>query len=261
MALRADYRNALLQAVDPKQQSAKDQIYSRPLETVPNFVFDKRVVDVFPDMLERSVPGYWWLTEMTGVLAKKYHQPGTRIYDLGCSLGATTFSIHHHLAGEDPKITAIDRSPAMISHITDNPHTKTLGQHFQIICEDVLQAELEDASIVILNFTLQFIPPEQRAGLLDKIYHALVPGGVLILSEKAVIDNPIENQMVHEVHQHFKSVCGYSKIEVDQKNQAIREVMKIDTLQRHRDRLHEAGFSSVTQWMQCLNFFSLIAEK
>ena len=35
-----------------------DNLFAKPLGKIENFSFDKAVVDVFPDMIRRSVPGY-----------------------------------------------------------------------------------------------------------------------------------------------------------------------------------------------------------
>ena len=71
----------------------RDRLYAEPQSDVEAFVFDGRVAAVFPDMIRRSVPGYGTVIAMTGVIAARYHQPGTAIYDLGCSQGASTLSM------------------------------------------------------------------------------------------------------------------------------------------------------------------------
>ncbi|HHA18513.1 MAG TPA: carboxy-S-adenosyl-L-methionine synthase CmoA, partial [Methylophaga sp.] len=54
-----------------------DDIYASPLNEILDFRFDERVVDVFPDMIQRSVPGYGTLISTIGVLAAKYAQANT----------------------------------------------------------------------------------------------------------------------------------------------------------------------------------------
>ena len=48
---------------------------------------------------------------------------------------------------------------------------------------------IENASIVVLNLTLQFVDVEKRSKLIKKIYDGLIPGGVLIISEKIHFDD------------------------------------------------------------------------
>lgn len=48
---------------------------------------------------------------------------------------------------------------------------------------------MSDASFIVLNFTLQFIERQARQAIISSLYDALVPGGVLILSEKCREDD------------------------------------------------------------------------
>ena len=64
----------------------QDRIYATAHQQVTRFSFDDTVVRVFPDMIRRSVPGYATIIDMIGVLAARYAQPDTCLYDLGLSL-------------------------------------------------------------------------------------------------------------------------------------------------------------------------------
>ena len=70
-----------------------DNIYAKALNKVDDFKFDESVVDVFPDMIQRSVPGYETIVHTIGELAKIAVTPNTVVYDLGCSLGAVSLSV------------------------------------------------------------------------------------------------------------------------------------------------------------------------
>ena len=67
-------------------KSSRDTLYADTLADPGLFTFDQAVVGVFPDMIQRSVPGYATVIAMTGLLAARHARPGTRIYDLGLSL-------------------------------------------------------------------------------------------------------------------------------------------------------------------------------
>jgi len=124
---------------------------------------------------------------------------------------------------------------------------------------DILELDFQPCSVVALNFTLQFIAPEQRLALLTRIHQSLLPGGALILSEKLRFEDPLEQQLLTDLHIGFKRANGYSELEIAQKRSALDNVMKPDSLEQHRERLLGAGFSQVIPWFQCLNFTSLIA--
>ncbi|MDU8456174.1 MULTISPECIES: carboxy-S-adenosyl-L-methionine synthase CmoA [Pseudomonas syringae group] len=240
-----------------------DRIFAQPLTQVPDFAFNEDVVRVFPDMIKRSVPGYPTIVENLGVLAAQFAQPETVLYDLGSSLGAVTQALRRHVRSEGCEVIAIDNSSAMVERCREYLNAQnSMFQELlpvQVIEGDILALEFKPASVVALNFTLQFIAPEQRLTLLGRIRDALVPGGALILSEKLRFDDEQEHALLTDLHIAFKRANGYSDLEIAQKRSAIENVMKPDSLEEHRQRLLAAGFSKVVPWFQCLNFTSLIA--
>ena len=244
-----------------KQQP--DRLFAQPVQQVPDFVFNEDVVRVFPDMIKRSVPGYPTIVENLGVLAARFAQPDTALYDLGSSLGAVTQALRRHVRTERCRVIAIDNSPAMVERCREYLHAQdSMFQELlpvEVIDADILALEFQPASLVALNFTLQFIEPSQRLALLRRIRQALVPGGALILSEKLRFEDVEEHALLNELHLDFKRANGYSELEIAQKRSAIENVMKPDSLEQHRERLLAAGFSKVVPWFQCLNFASLIA--
>jgi len=114
---------------------------------------------------------------------------------------------------------------------------------------------------VILNFTLQFISPENKAAIVDRIFSGLNPGGALILSEKVICESAQEQERVESLYFDFKRHNGYNDLEISQKRDALENVLKLDTRPRHVDRLRSAGFSVVDEWFHCLNFASFLAVK
>jgi tRNA (cmo5U34)-methyltransferase len=239
-----------------------DQLFAKPLEQVPDFVFNEDVARVFPDMIKRSVPGYPTIVENIGVLAGHFAQPDSLLYDLGCSLGAVTQALRRHVRVEGCKVLAVDNSSAMVERCRE--YLQAQDAMFQellpaaVVQADILNLQWQPASLVALNFTLQFIAPGQRLELLSQIRQTLLPGAALILSEKLCFtDN--QQHLLTDLHLAFKRANGYSELEIAQKRSAIEKVMLPDTLEQHRERLLAAGFTQVIPWFQCLNFASLVA--
>lgn len=239
----------------------RDQIYSSSLEQVKDFTFDKTVVEVFPDMIQRSVPGYSTIISTIENLTEKFHQADSNLYDLGCSLGAATLSMRKAVVKENCKVFGIDNSQAMVDKCRLHIKAYKSDVPVEITMADIMEYPLEDASVVVMNFTLQFLPPEQREVMLAKIYRALKPGGVLILSEKLKWKNEQVNEVINDLHLDFKRANGYSELEISQKRSAIENVMKIDSESTHLNRLQQVGFDSASIWYQCFNFASFIAIK
>jgi tRNA (cmo5U34)-methyltransferase len=239
----------------------RDNIYANPLGEVAGFSFDQSVVEVFPDMIQRSVPGYTTIVAMIGTLAERFAQAGSRCYDLGCSLGAATLAMRHRIPAADCEIIALDNSPAMIERARAVLAADSGQIPVQLICDNLQNVPVENASVAVLNFTLQFIPVGERREILQKIYDGLRPGGVLIISEKIDFTDRDHRALMIDLHHAFKRANGYSELEVAQKRNALENVLIPETLDTHRERLKGVGFTSVDVWFQCFNFASMIAIK
>lgn len=239
----------------------KDQLFAAPLSQMGDFCFDEQVVEVFPDMIQRSVPGYSNILSAIGMMTERFAQPGSRLYDLGCSLGAATLMMRRHLPFDDCHIIAVDNSAAMIERCRSHLNAFKSTTPVELIEGDVCDIKIEDASVVVLNFTLQFIEPEQRLGLLQRIYRGLRPGGLLILSEKFKFEEGPVSDLIVDLHLDFKRANGYSELEISQKRTLLENVLRADTVATHKARLHQAGFAHSDLWFQCFNFGSLVAIK
>ncbi len=239
----------------------KDNIYSESLANIANFSFDAQVADVFSDMIERSVPGYRSIITMIETLTEHYAQPGSNLYDLGCSLGGATLSMRRGLKTDNCRIIAVDNSAAMVERCRKALGSDHTCAGVEVIEGNILSTEISNASVVVLNFTLQFIPPEDRLQLLERIANGMRPGGVLILSEKVVFNDAHLNELLADIHHDFKRAHGYSDLEISQKRNALENVLVPETIANHRERLSRAGFASVDVWFQCFNFMSMLAVK
>jgi tRNA (cmo5U34)-methyltransferase len=239
----------------------EDRIYAQPHDRLVDFEFNEGVARVFPDMIRRSVPGYGTLITLIGLLAEQYAQPGTHLYDLGCSLGAATLAMRRRVPHHDCRIVAIDNSAAMVERCRNNIAEDVAPIEVDVICGDIREQSIENASVVVLNFTLQFLPPEDRLALLKKICDGMAPGGVLLLSEKITFADEIEKELQNSLHLSFKRANGYSDLEISQKRTALENVLIPETVAQHQARLAEAGFFHSQQWFQCFNFVSLLAIK
>ncbi len=240
--------------------SSKDDVYARPMESIDAFRFDESVADVFKDMIERSVPGYGLILQLIGLLAERYAQPRTQVWDLGCSLGASTLQLRRH-APASCTIIGVDNSAAMVDRCQANVGRDHSAAPCQIVQQDVRDTEFDSASVVVLNFTLQFIPDAERAAILKRIYDGLVPGGVLLLAEKVVYDDAEKQSLMTELHHDFKKLQGYSDLEIAQKRAAIENVLVPNTEAQHISRLHNAGFQTAMRCMHCLNFSAFLGIK
>jgi len=238
-----------------------DFIYSKPLKEISGFTFDKKVAAVFPDMIKRSVPGYATVIAMTGVLAGQYAQANSKCYDLGCSLGESSFAMADATRDIDCTIIAIDNSQQMLDECRKRLLLIGAAERVNLLCADILDVDFERVSVAVMNYTLQFIDISERDALMKRLFDALLPGGILLLSEKIKFEDEQANHRLIDMHHAFKKANGYSDLEISQKRTALENVLLPETIEDHKLRLTKAGFENIDIWFQCFNFISLIAHK
>ena len=211
----------------------EDTIYKADEGTDP-FRFDDRVAQVFPDMLRRSIPGYAASIEAIGSLAARYVRPHTRCYDLGCSLGAATLAMRQGMTVPGCRIIAVDSAPAMIERcreiVAEDDKLSPSSTKVDIVEQDIRETEIQNASMVVLNYTLQFLPPDDRDLLLERIAAGTNDGGLLVLSEKVVDENPQMEKLLVELHHEHKRRNDYSALEVSRKRAALENVLIPETV-------------------------------
>jgi tRNA (cmo5U34)-methyltransferase len=240
----------------------QDQIYLKKQNKINDFVFDKNVADVFEDMIKRSVPGYELTVSIIKSLVEQYALSDSYCYDLGCSLGAGVLAMQKGINNKkDCSIIAVDNSSAMIEQCRKNIKKCNDKTPVNIICADVLDVEIKRASVVVLNFILQFISKAKRDSFLKNIYKGMLSGGVLFISEKIDFLDKKEKQFIQDLHYSFKKNNGYSELEIKQKRDALENVLIPETVSAHKKRLKQIGFKDVYVCLKYLNFVSIVAIK
>jgi len=241
---------------------SKDQIYEQQEAEIGSFEFNAAVADVFPDMLRRSIPGYDASITAIGRLAAGYVRPGTHCYDLGCSLGAATLAMRRGISAADCpncRIIAVDTAPAMTERCRklladDDRTTECVVQE-----ADIQKVQIENASMVVMNYTLQFLPVNERLSMIRRIYEGMNDGGVFVLSEKVADDDPEVESLLVNLHHEFKKANAYSDLEISRKRTALENVLIPETTGTHLQRLTDAGFGHSGVWLRHFNFVSIIA--
>lgn len=242
-------------------QMTEDRIYHTPQHPVPPFEFNAAVVNVFEDMIHRSVPMYAEIIRQQARMIQLGYHPGTRIYDLGCSTGNLALALCAGMPAGSFEMVAVDSSKPMLDafarRLAGWPHRR------QIVLRhgDIHNVEMANASVVAVNFTLQFIRPTDRDQLVQQIHEALVPGGMLLFSEKTTHADPRLADLQTDFYYRFKRENGYSDLEISQKREALENVLIPETLHDHHARLNRCGFTAVDVWLKWFNFCAWICIK
>ncbi len=239
---------------------SRDTLY-KSLEPAGRFEFNQRVAEVFDDMLDRSVPFYRQVIEMSAEILDGKLKPGDVVYDLGCSTGTTLLYLARMLEAKNLRFVGLDNSRAMLDKAFRKAEMFSLANRINFIEQDITRAELSDAGGILLNYTLQFINPSVRLDFLKNIYKGLRKDGVLILSEKVVSKDEAFNEQFQQSYYQFKKRRGYSELEIAKKREALENVLIPFSLEENRNLLLEAGFTKVTSFFQWFNFVSFVASK
>lgn len=235
-----------------------DTVFSKPISK--QFEFDAEVAAVFDDMLERSVPYYKESQKLTRRFAMNALKEGGTVYDLGCSTASLLLDIERSLGHrEDVRLIGIDNSAAMIEHASRK--RDAFGSNIELIEGDILRFPYESADVMISNYTLQFIRPMLREGLVRTVSDALKEGGVFIFSEKVISEDPRLNKEMIDCYYDFKKSQGYSEYEIVQKREALENVLIPYTLQENIDMVRNNGFKICEVLFRWVNFATFIAVK
>ncbi len=236
-----------------------DRIYQSDKGRKP-FVFDAEVARVFDDMVRRSVPFYGEIHKLIcDLLRRKLPQDGL-IYDLGCSTGETILTVWKSLSERAPHFVGVDNSIAMIEQCRQKLEEHQVT-NVTLSCKGVDDVVFENPDVIIMNYTLQFVPTHKRLMLLKNIHQGLKKGGIFILSEKIESSNAEIEELQTELYYDFKRRNGYSELEIAQKREALEKVLVPMTPEAQLNLLREAGFRNVDLLFRWYNFVSYVGIK
>lgn len=237
-----------------------DKLFTNKNASV-DFTFNDKVAEVFDDMLERSVPCYRQVLDMTGKLLDSFVKDGDLIYDLGCSTGRPLIALAEMLRSKKLHYRGMDSSKAMINKAQLKAEMYSKQDQVSFELADITTADLEPCQAVLLNYTLQFLRPLKRTAFLKKIFETLRPGGILIVSEKIISHHPRLNRSFIDIYLDFKRQQGYSEIEITKKREALENILIPFSIEENLNQLQEAGFTNCESFFQWFNFVSFAAIK
>ena len=225
------------------------------------FSFNEEVTEVFEDMIDRSVPGYKTSVNLIDYYSSRYSQDNSYVYDLGCSLGASTIALLDSVSDKNIKVISIDNSEAMIGKCNKLLNSYVDEGRLELKLEDINTSEINNASVVVINFVLQFLDRKKRTLLIEKIFKGLNPGGVLLISEKVHFQSDRESKSIFLLHHLFKEMNGYTKMEIAAKRDSLEGVMVTETEEQHFQRMKRVGFRRGEKLMSNLNFATYLFIK
>jgi tRNA (cmo5U34)-methyltransferase len=238
-----------------------DQIFAEPMSRPTDFAFDANTVGVFDNMVNRSVPFYGEIQRMTAELAAEFAAPGSTLYDLGCSTATTLLALESWV---DPSVGFVgyDNSPEMVRRAREKLAAAPSPRRRDVRLLDLHEPfTLDDASVTVMLFTLQFVRPLHRERVIRTIAEGMRPQGALILAEKVIEGDTLFNRLFIDNYYDMKRRHGYSDMEIAQKREALENVLIPYRIEENRDLLLSCGFRKFQEFFRWYNFAGMIAVK
>lgn len=242
----------------------RDRLFRAAAAKAADFEFNEEVAEVFDDMLVRSIPMYLEQQDMIRDLASRFWSPGTTIYDLGCSTATTLCNIGR-VTAKPCRLVGFDNSRAMLDQaqlkIRKEGLENCVSVRFADFDAEVEGIKLENASVVTMCWTLQFVRPLNRERVIQWIYDSLVPGGALIVTEKILASNPRMNRLFIELYYDFKKRNKYSPVEIRRKREALENILIPYRTSENIELFRKNGFEAVETFFQWYNFVGYLCVK
>ncbi len=243
-------------------KNKKDTVFEQQDRPVGDFTFNAKVADVFDDMVSRSVPFYEEMQRMTCELAGDFAKPNTNLYDIGCSTATTLLALDKSVMDPSVKFVGIDNSSDMLAKARQKVQATATDRVMEFVTADLHQGfYMENASVITMLLTLQFVRPLYRERVMKMIFNGLNEQGCLILIEKLTSENTIFNRLFIDHYYDFKRRNGYSETEIAKKREALENVLIPYRLEENVELLKWAGFRQVELFFRWYNFCGILAVK
>lgn len=243
------------------QTDHRDEVFVDQDHPAEDFSFNAKVAHVFDDMVTRSVPHYEEMQRMVCELCGDFAKPSTNLYDIGCST-ATTLLMLDPILNPGVKFIGIDNAPDMLEKARQKIARKNTRRSIHLKTADLHQdLSIENASVVTMLLTLQFIRPLYRERVMKVIHAGLNEQGCLLLIEKLTSEDTIFNRLFIQHYYNFKRKNGYSDLEISNKREALENVLIPYRLEENILLLKETGFQHVEVFFRWYNFCGIIAVK
>lgn len=224
--------------------------------------FNREVSEVFDDMVERSIPDYHSMRDLTCRLARRFIKARSRILDVGCSTGLASLPMIREFGGLC-QFFLCDVSEPMLAVCRERFSKEVERGNVEVFHDNLLGDGLryDSMDVVISCLTLQFIPIEHRQKAFENIYNALEPGGAFLIVEKVIGNtSTIDGAFVEEYHD-LKRDNEYTQEQIASKRKSLEGILVPLTSSMNETMLRQAGFSKIDCFWRYLNFAGFIAIK
>lgn len=219
--------------------------------TGKDFSFD--AVNDFDQHIEQSIPNYGHINELVLLISSYFVKSGHNVYDIGCSTGSLLRKLSELHTDKQAGFFGYDISANLLP---------ASSGRLNFINQDITKSEVyfNNAQLILSIFTLQFVNVNDRIRLLSKIYQSLNKGGAFIICEKVYSNSGLIQDIFSFTHYDMKAK-SFNQDDILGKQQKLREIMMPLSAEENVETFKEAGFKTMDQFFQSLNFRGWILIK
>lgn len=222
------------------------------------WAFDEKVTQVFDDMLERSIPNFNDMRDLTNRLINHSAKSNTNILDLGCSTGGAIKNSVDKL--KDNHFICLEVSDPMRKQAVENFKD---NENVTVQSNDIVSnfPSIDNVSVITSILTIQFTPIEHRQNILKSIYSTLNDGGTFLFVEKILGTNADMDNLLVNTYYDIKMNNGYTQENIKIKRKSLEGVLVPVQHSWNIEMLKNAGFKEIECYWRYLNFVGYIAKK
>jgi tRNA (cmo5U34)-methyltransferase len=168
---------------------------------------------------------------------------------------ADAIQVPVEFVGLDFSEPMFDRAGERLSRLTE---TGRLKLHQANLNNGV---EIQNASVVVLNLTLQFVRPLRRDCLIRDINLGMNQNGCLILVEKVLGNDSLFNRTFIRPYYEMKRRNGYGETDIAHKREALDNVLIPYRVDENFELLNRNGFNQADVFFKWYNFCGIIGVK
>lgn len=219
---------------------------------------------IFEDHIEKSVPGYSQGHEYITFLSDYFISSGSRVYDIGCSTGnlIEKISKYNH-EKNNVKFVGIEPVEGFKREFSKliKRNQKNTNHSFKFVKKPIQNVSLLECDLVCSYYTIQFIRPKYRQGVIDHIYSKLNWGGGFLFFEKVRGIDARFHEMIDLAYLEYKKSIGFTNDEIISKMFSLKGVLEPYSSKENYNFLERAGFKDITVVFKNLCFEGLLAIK
>jgi tRNA (cmo5U34)-methyltransferase len=172
------------------------------------------------------------------------------VYDIGCSTGTLLARIKEKYSFVNA--IGIDRESEMISEAKKY-------YDLAFIAADALDINYNNASVVTMYYTLQFLNRSSKEKLIKKLYDSMLENSALLIFEKILSKDKFIQDLNEQLYYEFKKQT-YTIEEIENKTKSLIGVLHSVTSEENLELLSNCGFNTNIIF-KYLNFEGYLAVK